>query len=812
MQDLRFAFRQLLKNPGFTAVAVLTLALCIGANLAIFAVVDAILVRPLPFPQSDRLVTIFNSYPKAGIERIGSSVVNYYEGRGSLDSFSQLALWREGTGAVGEAGSPAQEIVAHVTPEFFAVLGVGPGLGRAFTEEEMSYETDDVAILTDAYWRRHFNADPAILGRQVRVDGQSKTIIGVLPPGFRFLSSKARLFLPHASSIRDRAINRRYNDMNSLMIARLKPGAALGTAQAELDAHNAAHAAEDPIAKIVAEGGGHSVVTPLHADHVQSIRPTLWLLQGGVFFLLLIGGVNLVNLLLIRASSRARELSIRQSLGAGRRQVIRQVMTETVLLTLIGGMLGLGVGAAGIHLLAAMGVERLPLGTEVAFNGRLALAALAGSVALGVVIALPLAWFHLRGSLVRVLQSDSRGGTGSLAVQRLRHGFIVAQIALAFVLLTSAGLLGLSLQRVLAVSPGFQADHTLTGRITLPSTRYADDEARLAFTERLLEEVGRLPGVSAVGVTDNVPLSGTQASVNAIPVMGHVPQPGDSLRVHYNYGVNGEYFAALGIPLLEGRGLEAADSRRDERICVVDEDFAKRYWPQGEALGQRLFRGLEERPAAEAFRVVGVVRAVKQADLTESQAQGAVYFPYRHHASIGLYLVARTGQHPDTFAATLQQVVRGLDPELPITDLHSMEVRIADSLVARRSPALLAGIFAAVALTLAAIGTYGVLAYAVAQRRREIGVRMALGALPGQIGRHFLAQGLRLLSAGMVLGILGAWGAGQMMQGVLFDVPPLHPATLAGTVVVMTMASLLACWLPSRRATKVDPMEALRTE
>jgi len=810
MQDLRFALRQLLKNPGFTAVAVLTLALCLGANLAIFAVVDAILVRPLPFPQSDRLVAVFNSYPKAGIERIGSSVANYYEQRGSLAAFSQLTLWREGAAAVGEAGSPAQEIVAHVTPEFFAVLGVGPRLGRAFTEEEMSYETDDVAILTEAYWRRHFNSDPAILGRQIRVDGQSKTIIGVLPPGFRFLSSKARLFLPHASSVEDRDVNQRHSNLDSMMIARFKPGATLGAAQAELDAHNAAHADEYPHPKMIAEAGFQSVVTPLHADHVQSIRPTLWLLQGGVFFLLLIGGINLVNLLLIRASGRARELSIRQSLGAGRRHVIRQVMTETTLLALTGGALGLGVGALGIQLLAALGVERLPLGAEVAFNGRLALAALAGSVALGVVIALPLAWFHLRGSLAQALQSDSRGGTGSRAVQRLRHGFIVAQIALAFVLLTGAGLLGLSLQRVLAVSPGFQADHTLAGRITLPSTRYANDESRLAFTERLIEEMGRRPGVSAVGVSDNVPLNGTKDNVTAIRVAGHVPQPGDSIRVHYSYSVNGEYFAALSIPLLEGRGLEAADSRRDQRVCVVDEDFAKRYWPQGGWLGQRLFNDAVELPDDQAFRVVGVVRAVKQADLTESQAQGAVYFPFRHRALNGVYLVVRTGQRPDSFASTLQQVVRGLDPELTITDLHSMEARIADSLVARRSPALLAGLFAGVALALAGIGTYGVLAYAVAQRRREIGVRMALGALPGQIGRHFLALGLRLLAVGMLLGVVGAWGTGQMMQGVLFGVPPLPLATLAGTIVVMTIVALLACWLPARRATKVDPMEALR--
>lgn len=810
MNDLRFAFRQLLKNPGFTVVAVLTLALCIGANLSIFAVVDAILIRPLPFPESERLVTMFNTYPKAGVPRDGSSLANYYERRGTLPAFAHLSIFRQGTAIIGESGTTEREEVVRVSPEFFTTLGLSPRLGRAFTEEETTYQTDSVTMLTDEYWRQHFNADPGVIGRAIRVDGLSRTVVGVLPPGFRFLSSKARLFFPLASNLEDRGSERRHWGSGSDIIARLKPGVSLAEAQAQIDAQNAASEKSNPEAKMMADAGFRSPVVSLHADHVGSIRSTLWLLQGGVLLLLLIGGVNLVNLLLIRASGRAGELSIRQSLGASRRHVVHQVMTETVLLALIGGTLGLGVGAVGIRLLRVLGVEQLPLGAEVVLAPRLALLALGGAVVMGIVIALPVAWFHLRGHRAQALGSVSRGGTAHCAAQRLRHGFIVAQIALAFVLLSGAGLLGLSFRQVLAVSPGFRSDHLLTGRITLPWKNYRDEKARLGFTERLLEEAGRLPGVLAAGVINTIPFSGNR-QLSGIHVRGHVLQAGETRRGHYGFGVTGNYFAAAGIPLREGRFVEAADSRRAERVCAVDEEFARRYWPQGNALGQRLFQSGEE-DEAKSFTVVGVVGTVKQAELTEDPSQGAVYFPYRYRTDDSFFTVIRTRQVPEAMGLALQGVVRGLDPELPVTDLRSMEVRIADSLLARRSPALLAGIFAGVALLLAAVGTFGVLAFAVTQRRREIGVRMALGALPRQIGRQFLELGMRLLLVGIAFGVLGAWLAGLAMQSLLFHVPALHLATLAGTAALLAMVSLAACLVPSLRASRVDPMEALRSE
>jgi predicted permease len=520
---------------------------------------------------------------------------------------------------------------------------------------------------------------------------------------------------------------------------------------------------------------------------------------------LLIGAVNLVNLLLIRASGRAKEMAIRRSMGASRAHVVRQVMIETVLLTFVGGLLGLVVGAWGIRLLEVLGGDRLPLGAHIAFDGWLALIRLVGAVVLGILIAVPIAWFNLSSHLAHALQSESRTGTVSRAAQRLRHGFIVAQIALAFVLLAGTALLGLSLKKVMAVSPGFRADHVLTGEVTVPFKYNARP-----FLDRLLEEIGRQPGVGASGAITNVPLSG-ESGKTAVAPKGYVPPAGESVHGHYLYQVTGDYFTALGIPLREGRFLTSADSHRVDRVCVVDEDFARRYWPNGGALGQRVFQGSDS-DDAKLFTIVGVVGAVKQAELTEPQGQGAVYLPFKDSDGINIFVVTRTNQRPGAFAETLRKLVRAANPDLAIDNLRSMDTRIAESLIARRLPALLAGIFATVALLLAAIGTYGVLSYAVAQRRREIGIRMALGAQRAQIGTQFLSLGLRLLAAGTVLGLIGAWLAGRAMQSVLFNVPALHLTTFAATAVVMSTVSLVACLIPARRASRVDPMIVLRAE
>ena len=810
-RELSYAARLLRKTPGFAATALLTLAVCLGANLTIFAVIDSVLLRPLPFPEPGRLVTVFNTYPKAGVERDGSSLTNYYERRGHISAFASLSIYHYGTEIVGEAGSTEREQTMRVSPDFFSTLGLGPTIGRTFTEEETTSETDHVAILSDTFWRQQYNADPNVIGRQVRVNAVPRTVIGVLPPAFRFLSSDARLFLPLASRPEDRIPLQRHSGGNVIqMIARLKSGATLAQAQSQIDAQNATLEADDPQAKMMADAGFRSLVVPLHADHVATIRPTLLLLQAGAIALLLIGAVNLVNLLLVRASGRVKELAVRQALGASPGYIVSEAVVETSLLTLVGGLFGLAVGAGGIHLLRVLGADRLPLGSRIAFDARLALVALIAAIVMGVMFAMPIAWFNLRRHLGSALQSESRGGTSGRATQFLRHGFIVSQIALAFMLLAGAGLLGLSLQRAMAVSPGFQSDHILTGHILLPWATYPD-AARLTFVESLMDKTGHLPGVLSAGVVNNVPFSGNSGK-SAATVMGHVLRPGESPRGHYSYGVGGDYFHAMGFSLRAGRFLTADDSRRSERVCVVDEDFARYYWPKASAIGERMWEGSEAGKDAEAFTVVGVVGGAKQAGLTEDEAQGAIYYPYVFRISDSIFVTVRTGLPPESLGLALQKVVRQIDPDIPVNDLRSMETRIDDSLVARRSPALLAGLFSGIALLLTAIGTYGVLSYAVAQRRREIGVRMALGAQPGQIRSQFLYLSLRLLAAGTILGVIGAWLTGQAMQAVLFRVPPHNLAILAGTVGVMGLVSLVACLLPSQRASRISPMEALAEE
>jgi predicted permease len=810
-QDLRYAYRLLRKTPAFTATALATLALCIGANLTVFAVVDSILLVPLPFPGSERLVSVFNTYPKAGVPNDGCSLPNYYERRGQIPAFSALAAYRDGTAIVGETGSTEQEQVMRVSPDFFATLGRGPALGRAFTEAETTPSNDGEAILTDAYWRQRLNGDPQAIGRKIRVNGFDRTVIGVLPPSFSFLSSKARIYFPLSSSPEDRTPQNRHSG-TSHMIARLKPGISVAEAQAQIDAHNAVMAVNGPDAKMMADAGFRSIVVPLHADHVAAIRPTLLMVQAGALFLLLIGAVNLINLFLIRANGRVKELAIRQAIGASRRHIVSGVLVETTLLTLAGGLLGLIVGAGGIRLLDVLGIDRLPLGAQIAFDARLAWAALIGAIVLGFAIGIPVAWFSLRGPSAPGLQGESRGTTAGRTAQGLRHGFIVAQISLALMLLVGTGLLGVSLKKVMAISPGFQPENVLSGRISLPGKNYPDAAALNAFTERLTEELGRQPGVLSAGVVTNVPLSGV-SNKSAATVKGFRLQPGESLHGFYSYSVGGDYFNALGFSLREGRFLNAADSRRAERVCVIDEDFARRYWPRGGAIGQRVFAGgSEPKNDAEAYTIVGVVGAVKQAGLVEDEAQGAIYYPYGHRFDHSFFVVVRTTRLSESLGATLQKVVRTIDPEVPVNDLKPMEARIADSLIARRSPALLAGLFSGIALLLTAIGTYGLLSYAVAQRRREIGLRMALGAQPEQIRRQFVSLALRLLAAGTVLGIVGAWLTGRAMQAVLFHVPALDAATLAGAATLLGAVSLAACLLPSDRAARISPMEALAEE
>jgi len=806
LRDVRQSVYSLSREKSFTLTVLVIFALCLAANVAIFAVVDTVLVKPLPFFEPDRLIASYNSYPKANVVRAGTSVPHYLERKQGIAAFIDAAAYRSRGVTIGEAGAPQRADATIATPSFFHVLGANAALGRTFTEDEGQTGKSSVVILSDGLWRQRFGANPAAVGRTMRIDTKECTIVGVMPPGFHFLSERAQLWMPLVFSDDDRKPDQRHSN-NMEMIARLRPGATLAQAQAQIGALNEQMLKVDPYAKLVADAGFNTVVHDLRADFVTSLRPVLLLLQVGVLFLLLIGAVNLANLLLVRATGRTKEYSVRQALGASWLQLARSLVVETSLLAIVGGLLGIGLGAAALRGIGSLATDQLHLATTPTLNLTVCLAALGMSVVLGLVLAVPVVWHTLHSDLTVALSTESRSGTTTRNVHRLRHTLIVAQIALAFVLVAGTGLLGISFTRVLAIAPGFRAENVLTGQLSLPGAKYQRKD-RLPFIVKLTDEVRALPGVTSVGIITSLPFTGSSDN-NAISIEGRALEPGESIQAHFTSGVAAEYFQTLGVPLREGRFLTLDDSQVEQKVCVVDEEVARRYWPKGGALGHRLTNGAPD-PKADYHTIVGVVGAVKQKDLAETTAGGAVYFPYVNYAGGSFVLAVRTAQAAQTLGPALRAAVLRIDPELPLNDLKPMSARVDESLASRKIPLLLAGVFAVVALMLAAVGIYGVLAYSVTQRQREIGVRMALGAQPAQILLQFLGLGGRLLAIGLPLGLLGAWFAGRAMGGLLFGVEPTNPVVLGGTALMLLVVAMLACLVPSRRAARIAPIEALR--
>ena len=808
LTTLRHAAQRLAKTPGFAITALATLAICIGANLAIFAVVDGIVLRPLPFPSADRLVLVSNMYPGAGVDQVGVSIPNYFDRRHAIGAFASVSAYYESDVIIGDIGSPNRVADARITPEFFATLDVPLAKGRQFTEAEMGYGPDQVAILTDEFWRTYFKADPSVLGRTFLNDGVPVVVVGVLPRGFHYLSSHAQFYrpLPHSS---DDLLPVMRHATGPTMIARLAPGATVAEGQAQMNAFDAVQAADDPMASVARNTGYHTIVTPLHDNYVRTIRPTLLLLQCGVLCLLLVGGVNLANLLLIRTNKRLKELAVRLALGAGQRRLAFDALAETTVLALAGSVAGLLIAALAIRLVPLLGIDRLPLGESVSIDGRVVAAAFAGAILVGWLLAAPNIWFVLRLELGATLTAESRGGIANRGAQRVRHAFIVAQVALAFMLVSSAGLLAVSLKHVLDMPTGFHPSGVLTGRITLPLKDYKDTAAQLAFVERLLPAMRAIPGVTDVAINTSLPFL-IERNSSIVAVEG-VTSGDAKLRAHEIAAASADYWPTMGIRLLRGRLLTDADNHSRTHACVVDQAFADAYWPGGDPLGHRLEPASADFDTNYAFTIVGVVANVPHRDLAERSA-GAVYLPFGFWPNRSFALAVRTTLIPAVMAPVVRKVILALDPALPIDDIRPFQSRIDDSLIGRRSPAILAVVFAAVALLLAAIGTYGVLSYAVQQRWREIGLRMALGARPDQIRNQFLSIDASLLAAGMALGIIGALGASRAMRAILFGVPSLPAGTLAVTALLMSVVSLTACLLPAYRATRADPMMAIRSD
>jgi predicted permease len=802
-RDLRQAVRRLLRERAFTATVLAIFALCAAANVAIFSVVNGILLRPLPFPDSGGILVVSDTYPKAGVKG-GVSVPHYLERKQQVAGFAETAAWRRDGATLGGSGSPELVDAVRTTPSFFPLLRADAALGRTFTQDEGGVGRPRVVILSDELWRERFKADPAAVGQTLLIDNLPYAVIGVMPRGFRYLSQNPMIWMPLAFTDYEKLDGMRHAN-NLEMIVRLRGGVSIEEAQAEVDEVNQRTLKFDAYAKTVIEAGFRSVLRGLHSEYVSDIRPVLLLLQAGAAFLMLAGVVNLANLVLVRATARAREYSVRRALGASSFRLGRTLVLETLFLSVTGGMIGLGVGAAVLRATLSHFADRLPYQVPMGLDGTVGAVTFAAAVFLGLLLAVPALWQSLHGNFSVSLSSESRSSTTARAVHRFRNSLIVAQIALAFVLLAGSGLLGLSLVRVLAVNPGFVQENVLTGRVQLPLFRYPDEKQHVALAERLLGELRALPGVRAAGIDTLLPFTWDGGIM--ISFKGRVLTPSEQGQPHPVSTVAGDLFASLGIPLFEGRLIDDDDVQASRNVCVVDTDFARRYWPNGNALGHGISPDTD--PNAVFFTIVGIVGPVKQADLTDQRARGAIYLPYG--ADPWFMVTLRTSQAPETGGAAIREAVARLDPELSVTDLKTMSARIDGSVGGRGISLALAAVFAGVALILTAVGIYGALAYTVAQRRREIGVRMALGANPGQIVRQFLGLGVRLLAIGLPVGCAGALLLARGMASFLFGVGPANPLVLVGTAAVLGGVAMLACVIPARRGSRVAPAEVLRS-
>lgn len=816
LRDLRFAARQLFKNKGFTVTVILTLALCIGANTTIFSVVNSVILRPLPFSEPDRLVRMWNSYPNAGAVRGSNSAPDYYDRRALTDVFEEVATYRGSGMSLDLGGTPQRVRAMRVTPSFFPLLRQGAALGRTFTEEEGELDNDQVVVLSSGLWDELYAGDRTVIGHELRLSGEVYTIVGVMPEAFAFLDDDVRLWVPDAFTAEQR---QEYHDNNWNMIARLQPDATLQQAQQQIDALNEGNLDMIPgLRQVLIDAGFHTPVVFFQHDMVRNVRATLFLLWGGVLFVLLIGCVNLANLVLVRSTAQVKELATRFALGAGRWRVTRQMLTESVVINVIGGLLGLLFGWAGLRALATLGMEQLPRGAEITLDGT-AVAWTVGLAALiGIVLGLIPVISVQRVNLASAFRDEGRSGTAGRGARLLRDGLVVAQVASALILLVGAGLLLASFRQVLSVDPGFDPEGVISATVVPPSARYEDSAALLIFAEETLQRVHQLPGVVDAAITSAIPFGGSYSD-SVILAEGYVPAEGESLVSPDRTYVSARYFETLGIPLLEGRTFDHTDTEESLPAIVIDERLARKFWPDGDALGKRMYRpssaeDLLDMSGATAMTVVGIVGRVRRStleDLGEVDV-GAYYLPMKQSPFRGMDIIIKTAGDPTALVAPLRRAIAEIDPELPLFDTRTLQERIDESLRARRSPMMLALVFAAVALFLSAVGIYGVLAYLVSLRTREIGIRIALGSSSQRIFGLVLKEGMVMLAIGFALGLAGALALQRAISSQLFGVSATDPVVLATVLAVLAAVALIACAIPARRATRIDPVVALTSE
>ena len=817
LQDLRYGARMLLAKPGFTLAAVLTLALGIGANTAVFSVVDALLLKPLPYADSAQLVHVYNTYPKGELMMAGTSVPDYMDRRDQAPALADSAIWQPYSFNLSTQSAPERLNGVAATPSLFSTLGAGAALGRTLTDADGQVGSEHVVVLSAGLWKNQFGGDTAVVGRDVRLNGDNYRIVGVMPEGFFFPDHQAQLWAPLAFTDRQRSDEERGREMYD-SIGRLAPGASIAQLDAQMDAivqHNLERVAGTPRGdgwkKFVESSGFTGRAQTLHDAWVGDLRPTLWLLQALVAVVLLIACANVANLLLTRLSARQKELSVRTALGAGRARIARQLLIESLLLALVGGAAGLALGAAGVDVIRTLGLG----GQTGSFNIAIDMPVLAFSLLLALATGFVFGLFPLlslaRNRTAEALGEGGRGNSAGPASRRVRNALVVAQTAMAVALLGVAGLLIRSYLHVQQQSPGFVSDNVLSAMIVLPKNRYPDEASQAQFYDRLLGEARALPGVKSAGLVNNMPFSGNDGSGSYL-IEGRDRSNGATPH-GYQQTIDEDFFKSMQIPILAGRAFTAQDTATAPPVAIVDETLVKKYFAGQDPIGKRISNNYNEDPAKTRWMtIVGVAGTVKRDRLSEQTTKETIYAYYKQQPDTYATLALRTEMAPNALVAPLRDALRRVDPEQPVFDIKTMSERIALSLDDRRTPMLLLMLFAGVALALSAVGIYGVLAFAVAMRTGEIGVRLSLGAQRRDILRLILRDGGRLTALGLAIGLVGAIAIATAMRAQLFGVGVLDPATLALVIGVIGTTALVACWLPARRAARIAPTEALRYE
>ena len=816
-QDLRYGARMLFKNPGITFVVILALALGIGANTAIFSVVDAVLLRPLPYPESDRLV-LLNETSKA-MDEISVSYPNFTDWRNQNHVFENIGVYNRSSYNLTGVGDAERIVTGQVSADLFAALRANPAMGRLFTNDEDKPGGTPVVLLSHPLWQRRFAGQANILNQQLMLNNKSYTVIGIMPEGFQF-PTRVEMWVPVGQLSGEASWQSRGNHPGLYGVARLKPGVTFAQAKAEMDTigANLEKQYQD------SNAGNGIGLHPLLEVFVGDVRRPLWVLFAAVAFVLLIACANIANLLLARAQSRQKEMAIRSAMGAGRWRIARQLLTESVLLALIGGTLGMLVAQWGIKLILYISPDALPRSKEIGLDWRVLAFTIGLSFVTGLLFGLVPA---LQAGVVDVHETLKETGRGTSGKHWLRSSLVVVEVATTLVLLVGAGLMIRSFYRLQKVNPGFSYDHLTSFTVALPQKKYAESEQREQFYNRLLENLRGLPGVEATAAASGLPL-GNNGWQTSFVIDGRPRPPRDQTPLMEACLVTPDYFKAMNIPVKSGRVFDSHDDRSwiagkdlsklddDEKFIaplnsiVIDEEFARRYWPGEEAVGKRIAMGSEKDP--RFLTVLGVVGRVKMEGLGTDSKRVQGYFPFAQIPSGGMTVILKAAGDPNQLIAAVRQQVKAIDPDQPIYSVRTMDDIRSESVAPERLNLTLLSIFAGLALVLAVVGIYGVMSYTVTQRTHEIGIRMAIGAQPRDVFRMVIGQGMMLAFVGVVCGLIGAFGLTRLMASMLFGVEPTDPVTFAAIAVLLTGVALVACYVPGRRATKVDPVVSLRYE